>query len=136
MHYKHPMTLAVLNKVRESEIEIPSHENTELIIGHGVKAKINGDEILVGSHHFMEDYLVDHEMGHEHEERMLARGESVLFVACNRRLIGLMGVEDRMKETGGGSPAGLESPGSGKHRDVYRGPGATRQGARTISPHR
>lgn len=99
MHYKHPMTLAVLNKVRETEIEIPRHEKTELIIGHGVKAKINGDEILVGSHHFMEDYQVDHEMGHAEEERMLAAGESVLFVACNRRLIGLMGVEDRMKET-------------------------------------
>lgn len=99
MHYKHPMTLAVLNKVRETEIEIPRHEKTELIIGHGVKAKINGDEILVGSHHFMEDYQVDHEMGHPEEERMLAAGESVLFVACNRRLIGLMGVEDRMKET-------------------------------------
>lgn len=99
MHYKHPMTLAVLNKVRESEIEIPRHEKTELIIGHGVKAKIDGDEILVGSHHFMEDYRVDHEIGHDEEERMLARGESVLFVACNRCLIGLMGVEDRMKET-------------------------------------
>jgi cation-transporting P-type ATPase C len=99
MHYKHPMTVAVLNKVRESEIEIPRHEKTELIIGHGVKAKINGDEILVGSHHFMEDYQVDHEMGHEEEKRMLEKGESVLFVACNRRLIGLMGVEDRMKET-------------------------------------
>jgi len=99
MHYKHPMTLAVLNKVRESEIEIPRHEKTELIIGHGVKAKIDGDEILVGSHHFMEDYQVDHEAGHHEEERMLARGESVLFVACNRYLIGLMGVEDRMKDT-------------------------------------
>lgn len=99
MHYKHPMTLAVLSKVRESEIEIPRHEKTELIIGHGVKAKINHDEILVGSHHFMEDYRVDHDMGHAEEERMLSRGESVLFVACNRRLIGLLGVEDRMKET-------------------------------------
>lgn len=99
MHYKHPMTLAVLNKVHESEIEIPQHENTEMIIGHGVKARINGDEILVGSHHFMEDYTVEHEMGHEEEERMLTKGESVLFVACNRRLIGLMGVEDRLKES-------------------------------------
>lgn len=99
MHYKHPMTFAVLNKVRESEIEIPQHEKTELIIGHGVKAKIDGDEILVGSHHFMEDYRVDHEMGHEEEKRMLDNGESVLFVACNRCLIGLMGVEDRVKDT-------------------------------------
>jgi len=99
MHYKHPMTLAVLSKVRESEIEIPRHEKTELIIGHGVKAKINGDEILVGSHHFMEDYHVDHDEGHHEEEKLLALGESVLFVACNRRLIGLMGVEDRVKES-------------------------------------
>ena len=111
MHYKHPMTLAVLNKVRESEIEIPRHEKTELIIGHGVKAKINGDEILVGSHHFMEDYRVDHEMGHEEEGRMLAEGESVLFVACNRRLIGLMGVEDRMKETAGEALLALKALG-------------------------
>ncbi len=111
MHYKHPMTLAVLKKVRESEIEIPRHEMTELIIGHGVKAKINGDEILVGSHHFMEDYHVEHEMGHAEEEQMLARGESVLFVASNRRLIGLMGVEDRMKETAGEALLALKALG-------------------------
>ncbi|MFH1114835.1 MAG: heavy metal translocating P-type ATPase [Pseudomonadota bacterium] len=111
MHYKHPMTLAVLKKVRESEIEIPQHEKTELIIGHGVKAKINGDEILVGSHHFMEDYQVDHEMGHKEEETMLAKGESVLFVACNRRLIGLMGVEDRMKETASEALSALKALG-------------------------
>ncbi len=111
MHYKHPMTLAVLNKARESEIEIPRHEKTELIIGHGVKAKIDGDEILVGSHHFMEDYQVDHEMGHKEEETMLAKGESVLFVACNRRLIGLMGVEDRMKETASEALSALKALG-------------------------
>ncbi len=98
IHWKHPMTLAVLEKVREIEIEIPRHEETELIIGHGVRAKINGDEVLVGSHHFMEDYEVDHEMGHDEEERILNKGESVLFVAFNRRLIGLIGIEDRLKE--------------------------------------
>lgn len=98
LHWKHPMTLAVLQKVREIEIEIPPHEETELIIGHGVRARINGDEILVGSHHFMEDYEVDHEMGHDEEERILNRGESVLFVSFNRRLIGLIGIEDHLKE--------------------------------------
>ncbi|MBF0377737.1 MAG: cation-translocating P-type ATPase [Desulfamplus sp.] len=98
IHWKHPMTLAVLEKIREIEIEIPKHEETELIIGHGVRAKINGDEVLVGSHHFMEDYEVDHEMGHFEEERILNRGESVLFVAFNRRLIGLIGIEDHLKE--------------------------------------
>jgi len=101
IHWKHPMTLAVLEKIREIEIEIPRHEETELIIGHGVRAKINGDEILTGSHHFMEDYEVDHEMGHAEEERILKRGESVLFVAFNRRLIGLIGIEDRLKEKAG-----------------------------------
>ena len=34
------MTIAVLEKVREIEIEIPPHKETEFIIGHGVRAKI------------------------------------------------------------------------------------------------
>ena len=98
MHWKHPMTIAVLEKVGEIEIEIPPHEETEFIIGHGVRAKINGNEILVGSHHFMEDYEVDHEVGHDEEKRILEKGESVLFVASNGKLIGLIGVEDRVKD--------------------------------------
>lgn len=130
MHYKHPMTLAVLNKVRESEIEIPRHEQTELIIGHGVKAKIEGDEILVGSHHFMEDYRVDHEMGHAEEARMLERGESVLFVACNRRLIGLMGVEDRMKETASEALSALKALGV---EDIAMFTGDREQHARSLA---
>ncbi len=98
IHWKHPMSIAVLEKVREIEIEIPPHEETELIIGHGVRAKIDGNEILVGSHHFMEDYEVDHKSGHEEEKRILKIGESVLFVASNRKIIGLIGIKDRLKE--------------------------------------
>lgn len=97
MPWKHPMTMAVAEKIRELELEIPSHEKTELIIGQGVKARIEGREILVGSHHFMENRHVDHEAGHTQEQRMIKKGESVLFVACDRRLIGLIGIEDRLK---------------------------------------
>ncbi len=98
MPWKHPMTLAVAEKIRELELEIPSNEKTELIIGQGVKAQIDDREILVGSHYFMENCKVDHDAGHMEEQRMIKKGEIVLFVACDRRLIGLIGIEDRLKE--------------------------------------
>ena len=95
--WKHPLSLAVLTKVRECEIEIPPSAETELIVGHGVRALIDGHQILVGSHHFMEDFKVDHEAGHEEEIRIQKKGEAVLFVAQDGKLIGLIGVEDKIR---------------------------------------
>lgn len=96
--WKHPLSLAVLTKVRECEIEIPSSLETELIIGHGIRAVIDDHQILVGSHHFMEDFKVDHEAGHEEEIRIQKKGEAVLFVAQDGKLIGLIGVEDKIRQ--------------------------------------
>jgi cation-transporting P-type ATPase C len=96
--WKHPLSLAVLTKVRECEIEIPPSAETELIIGHGVRAVIDGHRILVGSHHFMEDFKIDHEAGHEEEIHIQKKGEAVLFVAQDGKLIGLIGVEDKIRQ--------------------------------------
>jgi heavy metal translocating P-type ATPase len=96
--WKHPLSLAVLTKIRECEIEIPSSLKTELIIGHGIRAVIDDHQILVGSHHFMEDFKVDHEAGHEEEIRIQKKGEAVLFVAQDGKLIGLIGVEDKIRQ--------------------------------------
>lgn len=96
--WKHPLSLAVLTKVRECEIEIPPSLETELIIGHGIRAVIDERQILVGSHHFMEDFDVDHEAGHEEEMRIQKKGEAVLFVAQDGKLIGLIGVEDKIRQ--------------------------------------
>ena len=96
--WKHPLSLAVLTKVRECEIEIPPSLETELIIGHGIRAVIDDHQILVGSHHFMEDFKVDHEAGHEEEIRIQKKGEAVLFVAQDGKLIGLIGVEDKIRQ--------------------------------------
>jgi len=96
--WKHPMSLAVLTKVRECEIEIPPSAETELIIGHGIRAVIDDHQILVGSHHFMEDFKIDHEAGHKEEIRIQKKGEAVLFVAQDGKLIGLIGVEDKIRQ--------------------------------------
>ena len=96
--WKHPLSLAVLTKIRECEIEIPPSVETELIIGHGVRAVIDDHQILVGSHHFMEDFKIDHEAGHEEEIRIQKKGEAVLFVAQDGKLIGLIGVEDKIRQ--------------------------------------
>ena len=96
--WKHPLSLAVLKKVRECEIEIPPSVETELIIGHGIRSVIDGHRILVGSHHFMEDFKVDHEAGHDEEIRIQKEGENVLFVAQDGKLIGLIGIQDKTRQ--------------------------------------
>jgi cation-transporting P-type ATPase C len=46
----------------------------------------------------MEDFDVDHEDGHEEEVRIQKKGEAVLFVAQDGKLIGLIGVEDKIRQ--------------------------------------
>jgi len=98
LHSTHPFSQALIQKIRECEIEVPPYEKTELIIGGGMKAIVDGSEVLIGSHRFMEEFKIEHEAGHEPEEFMKQRGENVLFVAKNGALIGLIGIKDELRK--------------------------------------
>ncbi|MCP4118587.1 MAG: cation-translocating P-type ATPase [Desulfobacteraceae bacterium] len=96
--YKHPMTEAVLKEAKNMGVELITNEETELVIGRGVKSIINGSEILVGSRQFMVDSRVNYQNGRKKQQDLMDSGKSILFVAHDKNLIGLIGVEDRLKD--------------------------------------
>lgn len=69
-----------------------------MVIGHGVRAISDGIQILVGSRHFMDDMgiKVNHK-GDAQSERLIQNGESVLYVAREGELIGIVGVKDLLR---------------------------------------
>jgi manganese/zinc-transporting P-type ATPase C len=98
LHSQHPLALAVLNYARDREIVIPQHDECEIIVGRGIRADGAGGRVLVGSRRLLEDFaiLVPEEattLYTQHE----GEGETMMYVAHQDRLIGLIGVRDKIR---------------------------------------
>jgi manganese/zinc-transporting P-type ATPase C len=98
LHSRHPLALAVLRRVRELEVEVPEHEDCEVIVGRGMRADMGGNRILVGSERLLADFGVTLPDGLAAElARFRQLGETVLCVAVNEAVIGLIGVNDLIR---------------------------------------
>jgi cation-transporting P-type ATPase C len=95
LHSNHPLGIAIVRYTQELEVEIPNHEECEVIVGRGMRADMGGNRILVGSVRLLRESnvpvpdLLAVELNRFHQ-----RGETVLCVAVNGSLIGLIGVRD------------------------------------------
>jgi manganese/zinc-transporting P-type ATPase C len=56
LHSPHPLGLALVRHTRERELEIPEHEECELLVGRGMRADMRGNRLLVGSRRLLEDF--------------------------------------------------------------------------------
>jgi cation-transporting P-type ATPase C len=95
IHCKHPLAQAVIRHAEERQIEIPVHEECEVVLGMGVRADLQGNRILVGSPRLMAHYGVDLD-AHAWTwiGRLASRGETAVCVAYRDRLIDLIGLSD------------------------------------------
>jgi cation-transporting P-type ATPase C len=98
LHSPHPLGLAVVRHTRERELEIPEHEECELLVGRGMRADVRGNRILVGSRRLLEDFgLIVPDNSDERVGELREQGESVLYVGVNDKFVGLIGVADLVR---------------------------------------
>ena len=97
-HYSHPVANAVVRAAGERKIEIPVTGGVDFIVAHGVSAYINDDNVIVGSRHFIEeDEGIDCAQCNRAAEELMKEGKSLLFVAKNGELIGLIALRDEIR---------------------------------------
>jgi cation-transporting P-type ATPase C len=98
LHSPHPLGLAVVRHTRERELEIPEHEECELLVGRGMRADIRHNRILVGSRRLLDDFgLTVPDDTDERVHLMREQGETVLYVGVNNKFVGLIGVADLVR---------------------------------------
>ncbi|PIE63375.1 MAG: hypothetical protein CSA26_12765 [Desulfobacterales bacterium] len=97
-HYAHPVADAVVNAAREKGLALPPTGQVDFIVAHGVSAYIDGKNVLVGSRHFIEDdEAVDCSALSDQVEKLQKEGKSILYVACEGRLAGIVGLRDELR---------------------------------------
>lgn len=94
----HPLAVAILNEVKERGLEIPNHTENKVIVARGIETEVGESIIRVGSKKFMEENGISTDNSHDEVKVILGRGEILIYVAKDDKLIGLIGVTDPPRE--------------------------------------
>lgn len=93
----HPLAWAVLRAAQGMHLDIPEVEEHLVIVGRGVRARLNGMPLLAGSMRLMEEEGIDTGRALPDVLDLEQQGRSVLLVAYAGRLAGLVAVADRLR---------------------------------------
>lgn len=91
-HSNHPAARAIITVVEEAGIALPEPEDFKETWGMGVEAKVEGRKVVVGRREWLVKSGVDF-AGEDARET----GYSVLHVAADGRLLGWIGLEDKVR---------------------------------------
>jgi cation-transporting P-type ATPase C len=98
VHVRHPLAQAVVRHTEEAHIEIPIHEECEVLLGLGMRVVAGGDRLLLGSPRLMVRSGVP--VGEDAAQwisRLEAATETPICLAHNEQLVGLLGVTDAVR---------------------------------------
>ena len=93
----HPMASAILSKVRSEGIKIPMHGEIITHIAKGVETNIDEDIIRVGNKTFLKENNIEITLEDE-AFNLKKKGQSIIYVARNEELLGVIGIQDKMRE--------------------------------------
>lgn len=96
---EHPLASAVVNGAQERAIAIHEAERFESISGKGVIGRVEGLEIALGNSKLMEELGIETAGLSAIADNLRREGESVMFLAIDNTLAGILGVADPIKET-------------------------------------
>jgi Cu+-exporting ATPase len=94
---EHPLAAAIVKGVESRGVAIPAAETFESVTGFGVRGRVAGRGVVVGSPEFLEREGVAVEASADRCETLRANGQTVMFAAVDGRLAGLLGVADPIK---------------------------------------
>jgi len=94
----HPIALAILNKVRQMGWLIPNHSKVKVVIGKGVETTVKRQKIRVGNAAFMTESGIPLSIPDQRIQMMNKKGENVVYVARGNSLLGVIGIQDSLRE--------------------------------------
>lgn len=96
---EHPIAKAIVNGASAKNIKISSVKNFITPIGKGVVGEVDGKKILIGNVRLMTENGVDFTELKSQSEKLKEEGATVVFIAVEGKIAGLLAVSDPIKLT-------------------------------------
>ncbi len=103
---EHPLAEAIVGGAEARGLTLAKAEDFEAITGKGVIGRVDGKAVALGNAKLVAALGLDGEAASRQAEARRDQGETVMFVAVEGRIAGLVSVADPVKET---TPAALKA---------------------------
>lgn len=98
-HASHPIAEAIVSKAKEEKLSHIDHGEVDYIVAHGMNCPVNGDHLLIGSRHYLEEHeQIDFSAM---EDKILAlekQGKTLLFIATSEHPIGMIALQTTVRK--------------------------------------
>ncbi len=111
MGSEHPLAQAVVEAAQKQSLGLSDPVGFEALPGLGVKARVEGHEVLLGNSELMTKFSVTFESYAAKMESLQNEGKTVALIAVDRQLLALIGLADTVKETSARTVKTLKSMG-------------------------
>ena len=108
---EHPLAQAIFQGIKDKEIPLKDVTEFEAIPGFGIKATVDGKELLVGTRKLMRKYNVAAEQAYGQMNDLEKVGKTAMLVAIDYQYAGMVAVADTIKETSKSAISSLKDMG-------------------------
>jgi Cu+-exporting ATPase len=95
---EHPLGEAIVKGAKQRGIALSEVEEFEAVAGGGVRARVEGHEVLIGNRRFLTESGISEDGLVPRSEKLAAGGKTPVFVAVDGRPAGLVAVADVVRE--------------------------------------
>jgi Cu+-exporting ATPase len=96
---EHPLAAAIVEGAEERHVSVGKAEDFESVTGKGVQGRVGGRAVALGNRALMDALEVDATRLVARAEELRSDGQTVMFVAADRKPAGLLGVADPIKQS-------------------------------------
>jgi len=96
---EHPLAEAIVEGAEQHGIALGSANDFEAVTGKGVKGMVDGKQVVLGNLKLITDLALDAKDFAEKAEARRSKGETVMFVAVEGAVTGMISVSDPVKAT-------------------------------------
>jgi Cu+-exporting ATPase len=108
---EHPLAQAIVQGIKDKGISLKNVSEFEALPGFGIKAIVDGKELLVGTRKLMKKYSISFEEALIQMDELESVGKTAMLAAINGQYAGLVAVADTIKETSKTAIARLKNMG-------------------------
>jgi Cu+-exporting ATPase len=94
---EHPLAEAIMNYARSQQVNFPEAENFQAFAGSGVQGFVENQLVQIGTQRWLEELSINTSYFQQYKATWEAAGKTVVWIAVDGKIEGLMGIADALK---------------------------------------
>ena len=95
---EHPLAKAVLSRAQREGLPVKGLTAFRNVPGQGIRARLTSTTVIIGNGGLLDSEGIDLRPGEQRARNLMAGGETVMWIAADGTLKGLIGVQDPLRD--------------------------------------